>query len=219
MNRRLLIGSIVGGVVLVAVLVWAFVVSTQPLPGVEELQNDRTHVPDGTKIAYKFNPPTSGPHYPDWITKGFYDTPRPDGNVVHSQEHGYIIIWYDCELPIKQSSLIPVVYAAEVSSTSSAPVSSLPMTTGSEGSPSASLSSLPAAFTNGSCDNLKSQLKNVYQTLGPHKIVVMPRVGMDSPVILTAWGRAEKLSSVDTDKIKAFIDAYRDNGPEHTDEP
>ena len=47
----------------------------------------------------------------------------------------------------------------------------------------------------------------------------MPRVGLDSRVGLTAWGRMEKLSSLDQNKIKAFIEAFRDNGPEQTNEP
>jgi hypothetical protein len=29
-------------------------------------------------------------------TAGFYDDSIPDENLVHSLEHGYIILWYDC---------------------------------------------------------------------------------------------------------------------------
>jgi hypothetical protein len=78
---------------------------------------------------------------------------------------------------------------------------------------------MPKSFSDGSCDSLKSQLKDIYNKFGPHKLIVMPRVGMDSPVILTAWGRMEKLDSLDQKKIKSFIDAFRDNGPEATKEP
>jgi hypothetical protein len=45
------------------------------------------------------DPPTSGYHYgqPMQPAKaGFYDTALPDENMVHSLEHGYIILWYQC---------------------------------------------------------------------------------------------------------------------------
>lgn len=239
-KKYLIIGASI--IVLIAILIWAFVASTQPLPGVEELQNDRTHVPDGTKIDYKFNPPTSGPHYPDWITKGFYDEPRPDGNVVHSQEHGYVIFWYDCGAKLAFSSpaggearpdgrqtsvvrqlagfagsIVPEVYAQTATQTN--PNGAIPMTGGSEGSPSASLKDMPKAFSDGSCNSLKNQIKDAIQENGDHKLIAMPRPNMGNPLTLTAWGRAEKLNSVDKEKIKQFIDVFRDHGPEQTVEP
>ncbi len=209
MNKKWII--IAGTILLLAAfLTWLFIESTKPLPGQKLLQDGREHKPEGSKLDYKFNPPTSGDHYPSWISKGFYEEPRPDGNLVHSLEHGYIIIWYNCEAKFPVSSFqFPVsnVYAQGIN-----------MTAGSEGSPSASLDSMPEAFRNGSCDSLKKELKDLYQKLGSHKLIVMPRVGMSSRLILTAWGRMEKLNSLDQSKIKEFIEAFRDNGPEQTNE-
>jgi hypothetical protein len=54
----------------------------------------RTHVPDGTVINYQTDPPTSGPHYPEPEPGGFYTTPIESGFLVHSMEHGGIIIYY-----------------------------------------------------------------------------------------------------------------------------
>lgn len=207
---------------LVAFLVWLFISSTKPLPGDRLLQDGRNHVPQGSKVDYKFNPPTSGDHYPSWIIKGFYEEPRLDGNLVHSMEHGYIIIWYNCEKKVisRQPSVISEVYAHEEATPSATDNQGrASMTGGSEGSPSAHFEDMPKAFSDGSCDNLKNQVKEVIAKFGPHKLIGMPRVGMDSPIILTAWGRMEKLSSVDQGKIKEFIDAYRDFGPEQTVEP
>ena len=93
------------------------------------------------------------------------------------------------------------------------------MTQGSEGSPSASLESMPKVFSDGSCDDLKNKLKDIYNKLGSHKLIIVPRVGMDSPIILTAWGKMLKLDSLDQNQIKSFIDAHRDAGPEATNEP
>jgi hypothetical protein len=55
----------------------------------------RTHVPVGTVIQYGTDPPTSGPHYPDPEPGGFYTTPIDPGFLVHSMEHGGVIIYYD----------------------------------------------------------------------------------------------------------------------------
>lgn len=197
--------------VLVVLLAWLFIESTKPSPGEKELQDGRDHLPEGTVIDYKFNPPTSGNHYASWITKGFYDEPRADGNLVHSLEHGYIVLWYDCEGKAtgNRLQLVGTAYADE----------GLSMTQGSEGSASAKLSDMPKAFSDGSCDNFKKDIKDIINKFGPHKLIAVPRVGMSSKLILTAWGRTEKLNSVDSQKIKQFIDAYRDQGPEMTNEP
>lgn len=56
------------------------------------------HIPDSTTFdEYNSNPPTSGPHYSQPARAGFYDDPVPAGNLIHSMEHGYVIIWYNCD--------------------------------------------------------------------------------------------------------------------------
>ncbi len=221
MKKILIIGGLV--VMFIALLAWLFIASTKPAPGEKiayncdnfidfsQIQNSggdkcRIHISDGMKVNYSTNPPTFGPHYSSWITKGFYETPRFDGNLVHSMEHGYIIIWYDCDK--KASALIPVAYAQDAG-----------MTGGYEGSPSASLESMPKAFSDGSCDSLKKGIKDLINKFGPHKLIGVPRVGMDHRIILTAWDRIFKLDSLDEAKIKDFISAFRDAGPENTVEP
>ena len=61
----------------------------------------RTHFPQGTPIKYSTNPPAEGNHYPNPQPAGIYPTPPPDGNLVHSLEHGAVILWYN---PKKLSS-------------------------------------------------------------------------------------------------------------------
>jgi hypothetical protein len=58
-----------------------------------------THVGDGEPITYKNYPPTSGTHYNSPSDAGFYDTAVPEGNFVHSLEHGYIVLYYKPDLP------------------------------------------------------------------------------------------------------------------------
>jgi hypothetical protein len=62
---------------------------------------DRNHVPDGTKVKYKTNPPSYGDHYQTPASDGDYvgqGTPKT-GNVVHALEHGRIEIQYQPDLP------------------------------------------------------------------------------------------------------------------------
>lgn len=64
--------------------------------GVESFPSEgSTHVPQGTRISYRTDPPTSGPHYDVPADPGFYDVPPLAGNLVHSLEHGIVVIYYD----------------------------------------------------------------------------------------------------------------------------
>lgn len=228
--RQNMIWIIIISLGILGLLGWAFFESnnlSKPKPGVEAIQEGRNHIPHGSKTDYKFNPPTGGDHYADWITKGFFDEPREDGSIVHSLEHGYVVINYDCEKKVGFNfNLVQEVYAhTEVpESTNSAEGSNADdkgrtaMTQGSPGVAIMKLADMPETFRNGSCDNLKNRLREIYN-LSQHKLIVQPRVGMDSSVVLTAWGRFLKLNSVDEKQIKDFISAFRDHGPESTVEP
>ncbi|GIW06650.1 MAG: hypothetical protein KatS3mg060_1455 [Dehalococcoidia bacterium] len=60
------------------------------------------HVPNGTELTYSSYPPASGPHYPSAAPAGFYRQPVPEGNWVHSLEHGYVVVLYKPDLPADQ---------------------------------------------------------------------------------------------------------------------
>lgn len=85
----LAIAAVIGGF-----LVWAYLQLSKPLPGEAVADMGREHVPAGTAVEYNSNPPTSGPHYADWTRPGIYDEPVEDGYLIHSLEHGYVIISY-----------------------------------------------------------------------------------------------------------------------------
>ena len=55
----------------------------------------RTHVPVGQPLQFATNPPTSGAHYPVWVDPGFYENAQSQVNLVHSLEHGMIVVYYD----------------------------------------------------------------------------------------------------------------------------
>jgi len=66
----------------------------KPLVGQEVQIESRNHVPEGTSIQYNTNPPAGGPHYPVTAHAGVYDKAPADGYLVHSLEHGTVILWY-----------------------------------------------------------------------------------------------------------------------------
>src|SRR4051794_5951171 len=71
-----------------------------------------THLPEGTAIAYSSNPPSSGPHYPVWANFQEYATPVPDGYLVHSMEHGAVVLLYRCDALDAGAGTCPEVVAA-----------------------------------------------------------------------------------------------------------
>ncbi len=55
------------------------------------------HVPEGTPIAYCSNPPSSGDHYPVWAAFQEYTAPVDWPYLVHSMEHGAVVLLYKCD--------------------------------------------------------------------------------------------------------------------------
>jgi hypothetical protein len=60
-----------------------------------EPSRGRDHVPHGIPVATDQEFPLSGPHWPTWVDPGFYERPQANGELIHSLEHGMIIIHYD----------------------------------------------------------------------------------------------------------------------------
>lgn len=54
------------------------------------------HVPVGTQISYKHNPPASGSHYPTPAPYRLYPDPVLPGYWVHDLEHGAVVLLYKC---------------------------------------------------------------------------------------------------------------------------
>jgi hypothetical protein len=55
----------------------------------------RQHVERGTEVTYNTSPPTSGPHYDGTTSAGFYEETPPLGDLVHTLEHGAVVVYYD----------------------------------------------------------------------------------------------------------------------------
>ena len=132
-------------------------VITQPNDG-------RGHVAPGERVSYRSDLPTSGAHDPTWIKPGVYDSPQSPEMLVHSLEHGLIVIYYDHP-------------ASEVLDTLKAWARLY-----------------PAAWSG---------------------VVMTPKPGLQSTIVLTAWTKVLRLQTFDPDAAAAFVDAYRGRGPEN----
>jgi hypothetical protein len=69
-----------------------------PAPGPEVALPDEgnAHVTDAV-IPYKHIPPASGPHYEQPAAYQFNTGEVPEGNWIHSLEHGAIVLLYQCD--------------------------------------------------------------------------------------------------------------------------
>src|SRR3990167_11355106 len=100
-RRQAKLGNLVTKLALLGLILAAgwciYKASNVKQPGEAVADLGRNHVPEGTVVEYNSTPPTSGPHYEQWEKPGVYDRMLPDGRLIHSLEHGYIVISYNCD--------------------------------------------------------------------------------------------------------------------------
>jgi hypothetical protein len=108
-----LIALIAGVVVLVALVIYQVVrtegltrkinqhgcIST-PIVQMEGLERDvckapPQHVADETQVTYSTDPPLWGDHWNGAAAPGYYEEPLPEERLVHSLEHGNVVLYYD----------------------------------------------------------------------------------------------------------------------------
>ena len=73
-------------------------------PDIESFPSEgQEHVPVGTVIVYQTDPPTSGPHYKEFVAEGGFFSREIDAPwLVHSMEHGGVIIYYNRDVTPEQ---------------------------------------------------------------------------------------------------------------------
>lgn len=190
-----------------ALLYWLIKAVTSPQPGTAVADQGREHVTPGAKVDYSSNPPTSGPHFESWEKSGIYDQPLADGKLVHSLEHGYIIVSYNCDYA-KKSFLPSLSVYAHVEEENTASPSST--------SDESSHLDLSKWNEDKNCQELVSELTEFAKKMRLWKLIVVPRPTLDSRIALTAWTRIDKLDAFQEKRVTDFINAYRDRGPEKT---
>ncbi len=196
LSTEQIIFIVIGVLTLVGLFFWIFKETNRPQPGTAVADLGRGHVPVGTEVFFNSNPPTSGPHYEVWTRAAILDAPPDDRFLVHSLEHGYIIMSYNCDT---QNPIIAQINEASLSARLATDAASL-----------------SEPFKSSDCTTLKDNLTRVFDEKGKRKLVVAPRPELNVPIALTAWNRIQKFDSFDEEAIKSFIDAYRDQGPEKT---
>ena len=104
-RQRLISNLIWGGIGAGVVAILGFIIWQGVRPaagGSVPVMASSPHIPADTDPGqYNSDPPTSGLHYAEEASAGFYDDniyAFPAGYLVHNLEHGYVIFWYNCDL-------------------------------------------------------------------------------------------------------------------------
>lgn len=105
-KRQKLVSSLTrGGIGLAVLLVLGLIVwqGIKPAAGQSvPIMVSEPHLPaDSDPGTYNSDPPTSGLHFAEEAQAGFYEEnifTYPADYLVHNLEHGYVIIWYNCDL-------------------------------------------------------------------------------------------------------------------------
>ncbi len=73
---------------------------------------------------------------------------------------------------------------------------------------------LPDSFNSDECKALVNQLSPLLDDY--HRLIIVPRPGMDTRLALTAWTYIDKLDTFDETRVREFISAHENQGPEKT---
>jgi Protein of unknown function (DUF3105) len=73
-------------------------------------QQPRNHVPLNYKYHWNSFPPTSGPHYQQWVIWGIYTDPIRQIQQIHNLEHGGVVIQYGSKVPSSDVDKITSFY-------------------------------------------------------------------------------------------------------------
>jgi len=216
---------IVGAVLFLGLGYWLYQGASKPLPGEALSDLGQDHITDIAEVQYNSNPPTSGSHFPVWAKPGIYNQVISDGYLIHSLEHGYINISYNCDYKsqsglqsnlsfiIGHLSLTAEAHEGEVVATESGEVtdsasspqakSAIPlvhMQTPSGGASWWSPENPPAKEVElpqsfGSIECINFVEQLKSLTYVEKRVILVPRPSLDGSLALTAWTRILKLNS------------------------
>ncbi len=69
-------------------------------------------------------------------------------------------------------------------------------------------------LTSTACDDLKSMIRSVMDEVGMYKVIAFPYPGLEVPLVITSWGRQERLLTPRPADLRAFVLANRNRAPE-----
>lgn len=186
--------TIVSLVVVLGGVAWWMVGSGRNLPGETIVDQGREHWEHAKLDGFKYNsnPPVSGPHDPDWIRPGIYGEMQDKYKLLHSLEHGYIEIQYNCALALSSQPSVLSVSAHEDNGVAT-----------------------DSGTVKTDCA-LGQTLGDFAKKMTLFKIIVMPNPTIDKPIIMAAWDRILKMDTWDEKLAEKFVKAFRNKGPEQT---
>ncbi len=179
---------VVGGVA------WWMVSSGGSFPGEAVVDQGREHWEHAKLDGFKYNsnPPVSGPHDADWIRPGIYGEPQDKFKLLHSLEHGYIEIHYNCAIASGNQRSVFSVSAHEDNGVAT-----------------------DSGTVKTDCA-LGQTLGDFAKKMTLFKIIVAPNPTIDKPVIMAAWDRMLKMDTWDEKLAEKFVKSFRNKGPEQT---
>ena len=71
-----------------------------------------------------------------------------------------------------------------------------------------------ASLSEGACTELKSQLKAVMDGVDNVKVIAYPWDSIDVPVVMTSWGRLQRMETFDAAQARAFYQSNLNKAPE-----
>lgn len=177
---------------------------------VKELGRD--HITNIGGQVYTSNPPTSGSHFASWAKRGAYNRVLSDGYLIHSLEHGYVILSYNCGVKGKTADKTEYKRDAPLTKLETKVAGAMsPLTP--ETMPKEEVK-LSKDFSSDTCKNLVEDLSMFLKEY--QRVVIVPRPSLDKTIAVTAWSKIDKMDIFDENRVRAFIDAYHNKGPEQT---
>lgn len=175
--------------------------SVADLPGAVVADQGRDHKSkeENDKFRYNSYPATSGPHDEDWIRPGIYNTPQDKYKLIHSLEHGYVVVHFNCEGSKAQRLKGSEWMVAKAHD--------------DEGD--VDQDSTPSAEIKTDCE-LGKILADFGNKVGMKKFIVTPDESIKYPVVMTAWNRILEMKNFDEKLATNFVNAFRNKGPELT---
>jgi hypothetical protein len=71
-----------------------------------------------------------------------------------------------------------------------------------------------AGLDSNACDALKNNIRGVMGEFDGLKLIAFPWSSLDTPLVMTSWGRLLRFDAFDADQARAFIRANRNKAPE-----
>jgi hypothetical protein len=71
-----------------------------------------------------------------------------------------------------------------------------------------------ALLDEGACSTLKEQIQSVLERENLFKVIAFPWASIDTPVVMTSWGKMMRFEEFDPDQAQAFVRRNRNKAPE-----